>query len=157
MEVRETYETPEQVLEDMRRGYARFVEGVEEARSTGMMELFSNYLRGDGNPRVNQLVDAFAQVLGGWVEALAALLPGLAPEEADGYAVRALEQMLFYPKPADQRTEFTLLAFEGYAVPLVSLLTDGCRAEVAERYKKRTPPRRMMPNQKKLWRALTRH
>ena len=71
--------------------------------------------------------------------------------------VRALEQMLFYPKPADQRTEFTLLAFEGYAVPLVSLLTDGCRAEVAERYKKRTPPRRMMPNQKKLWRALTRH
>ena len=64
MEVRETYETPEQVLEDMRRGYARFVEGLEEARSTGMMELFSNYLRGDGNPRVNQLVDAFAQVLG---------------------------------------------------------------------------------------------
>ena len=157
MEVRETYETPEQVLEDMRRGYARFVEGLEEARSTGMMELFSNYLRGDGNPRVNQLVDAFAQVLGGWVEALAALLPGLAPEEAGGDAGRARGPMRFFTQPAAPRTELPLLAFEGYAVPLVGLLTDGCRAEVAERYKKRTPPRRMMPNQKKLWRALTRH
>ena len=157
MEVRETYETPEQVLEDMCSGYARFLEGLAEARSTGMMELFSNYLRGDGNPRLNQLVDTFAQRLGGWVKALTTLLSGLTPEEADHFAAQALEQMLFYPKPADQRTEFTLLAFEGYAVPLVSLLTDGCRAEVAERYKKRTPPRRMMPNQKKLWRALTRH
>ena len=87
MEVRETYETPEQVLEDMRRGYARFVEGLEEARSTGMMELFSNYLRGDGNPRVNQLVDAFAQVLGGWVEALAAFGQFLAASPWNAAAV----------------------------------------------------------------------
>ena len=157
MEVRETYETPEQVLEDMRRGYARFVEGLEEARSTGMMELFSNYLRGDGNPRLNQLVDTFAQRLGGWVKALTTLLSGLTPEEADHFAAQALEQMLFYPQPDDQRTAFSLLAFEGYAVPLVPYLTEKRRAEVAERYRKRTPPRRMMPNQKKLWRALTRH
>ena len=157
MEVRETYETPEQVLEDMRRGYARYVEGLEEARSTGMMELFSNYLRGDGNPRVNQLVDGFAKALGQWMDALSVLLAALPPEAADGFAAQVLELMLFYPQPADQHTAFSLLAFEGYAVPLVGLLTDGCRAEVAERYKKRTPPRRMMPNQKKLWRALTRH
>ena len=157
MEVRETYETPEQVLEDMRRGYARFVEGLEEARSTGMMELFSNYLRGDGNPRLNQLVDTFAQRLGGLVKALTTLLSGLTPEEADHFAAQALEQMLFYPQPDDQRTAFSLLAFEGYAVPLVPYLTEKRRAEVAERYRKRTPPRRMMPNQKKLWRALTRH
>ena len=157
MEVRETYETPEQVLEDMRRGYARFVEGLEEARSTGMMELFSNYLRGDGNPRLNQLVDTFAQRLGGWVKALTTLLSGLTPEEADHFAAQALEQMLFYPQPDDQRTAFSLLAFEGYAVPLVPYLTEKRRVEVAERYRKRTPPRRMMPNQKKLWRALTRH
>ena len=157
MEVRETYETPEQVLEDMRRGYARFAEGLEEARSTGMMELFSNYLRGDGNPRLNQLVDTFAQRLGGWVKALTTLLSGLTPEEADHFAAQALEQMLFYPQPDDQRTAFSLLAFEGYAVPLVPYLTEKRRAEVAERYRKRTPPRRMMPNQKKLWRALTRH
>lgn len=157
MEVRETYETPEQVLEDMRRGYARFVEGLEEARSAGMMELFSNYLRGDGNPRLNQLVDTFAQRLGGWVKALTTLLSGLTPEEADHFAAQALEQMLFYPQPDDQRTAFSLLAFEGYAVPLVPYLTEKRRAEVAERYRKRTPPRRMMPNQKKLWRALTRH
>ena len=157
MEVRETYETPEQVLEDMRRGYARFVEGLAEARSTGMMELFSNYLRGDGNPRLNQLVDTFAQRLGGWVKALTTLLSGLTPEEADHFAAQALEQMLFYPQPDDQRTAFSLLAFEGYAVPLVPYLTEKRRAEVAERYRKRTPPRRMMPNQKKLWRALARH
>ena len=157
MEVRETYETPEQVLEDMRRGYARYVEGLEEARSTGMMELFSNYLRGDGNPRVNQLVDGFAKALGQWMDALSVLLAALPPEAADGFAAQALELMLFYPQPADQHTAFSLLAFEGYAVPLVPYLTEKRRAEVAERYRKRTPPRRMMPNQKKLWRALTRH
>ena len=153
----ETYETPEQVLEDMRRGYARYVEGLAEARTTGVGERFSFYLQGMGNPKVNQLVDGFAKALGQWMDALSVLLAALPPEAADGFAAQALELMLFYPQPADQHTAFSLLAFEGYAVPLVGLLTDGCRAEVAERYKKRTPPRRMMPNQKKLWRALTRH
>ena len=104
MELQEAYETPEQVLEDMCSGYARFLEGLAEARSTGMMELFSNYLRGDGNPRLNQLVDTFAQRLGGWVKALPTLLSGLTPEEADHFAAQALEQMLFYPQPDDQRT-----------------------------------------------------
>ena len=157
MELQEAYETPEQVLEDMCSGYARFLEGLAEARSTGMMELFSNYLRGDGNPRLNQLVDTFAQRLGGWVKALTTLLSGLTPEEAYHFAAQALEQMLFYPQPDDQRTAFSLLAFEGYAVPLVPYLTEKRRAEVAERYRKRTPPRRMRPKQKKLWRALPRH
>ena len=111
-------------------------------------------------PALERLVEQFARLPGigsKSAQRLAFYVLSLPQEEADAFAVRALEQMLFYPKPADQRTEFTLLAFEGYAVPLVGLLTDGCRAEVAERYKKRTPPRRMMPNQKKLWRALTRH
>ena len=61
MEVQETYETPEQVLEAMRQGYARYVEGLAEARSTGVGERFSFYLQGTGNPKVNQLVDGFAQ------------------------------------------------------------------------------------------------
>ena len=79
------------------------------------------------------------------------------PEAADGFAAQVLELMLFYPQPADQHTAFSLLAFEGYAVPLVPHLAEKRRAEVAERYRKRNPPRRMLPNQKKLWRALTRH
>ena len=157
MELQEAYETPEQVLEDMCSGYARFLEGLAEARSTGMMELFSNYLRGDGNPRVNQLVDGFAKALGQWMDALSVLLAALPPEAADGFAAQVLELMLFYPQPADQHTAFSLLAFEGYAVPLVPDLAEKRRAEVAERYRKRNPPRRMLPNQKKLWRALTRH
>ena len=157
MELQEAYETPEQVLEDMCSGYARFLEGLAEARSTGMMELFSNYLRGDGNPRVNQLVDGFAKALGQWMDALSVLLAALPPEAADGFAAQVLELMLFYPQPADQHTAFSLLAFEGYAVPLVPHLAEKRRAEVAERYRKRNPPRRMLPNQKKLWRALTRH
>ena len=157
MEVQETYETPEQVLEAMRQGYARYVEGLAEARSTGVGERFSFYLQGVGNPKVNQLVDGFAQALGGWVDALAALLSALPPEEADGFAARALEQMLFYPRPADRGTEFSVMAFEGCAVPLVPHLAEKRRAEVTERYRKRNPPRRMLPNQKRLWRALTRH
>lgn len=155
MEVQETYETPEQVLEDMRRGYARYVEGLAEARSTDMGELFSNYLRGTGNPRVNRLVDEFSQVLSGWVDTLAALLSALPAEQGDAFALQALEQMLFYPRPEDQGTEFSLQAFEGYAIPLVPFLTEGRREETAARYRKHTPPRRMLPNQKKLWKALT--
>ena len=91
------------------------------------------------------------------MDALSVLLAALPPEAADGFAAQALELMLFYPQPADQHTAFSLLAFEGYAVPLVPHLTEKRRAEVAERYRKRNPPRRMLPNQKKLWRALTRH
>ena len=56
MEVQETYETPEQVLEAMRQGYARYMENLAEARSTGVGERFSFYLQGTGNPKVNQLV-----------------------------------------------------------------------------------------------------
>ena len=95
MELQEAYETPEQVLEDMCSGYARFLEGLAEARSTGMMELFSNYLRGDGHPRLTQLVDTFAQRLGGWVKALTTRLSGLTPEAAERFHSQALDPMRF--------------------------------------------------------------
>lgn len=64
MELQEAYETPEQVLEDMCSGYARFLEGLAEARSTGMMELFSNYLRG---MEILGLISWWTPLPRGWV------------------------------------------------------------------------------------------
>ena len=38
---------------------------------------------------------------------------------------------------------------------LLPLLAPARRAELAERYRALTPPRKMLPNQKKLWKALS--
>ena len=63
--------------------------------------------------------------------------------------------MLLYPRPKDGATEFSLAAFEGFAAPLLPLLAPARRAELAERYRALTPPQKMLPNQKKLWKALS--
>lgn len=147
-------QTPAQVLDALRSGYSRYLEGVAEARTASLGEAIGFFFRSQGNPRVNALMDAFGKTLEEWIDALAGLLPGCTPEEADEFAAQAVEQMLFYPRPDDQAIEFALLAFEGYAAPLIPFLASARRAEMAERYKKRTPPRRMLPNQKKLWKAL---
>ena len=46
------------------------------------------------------------------------------------------------------------MAFEGKGAALLPWLPAPVRAALADRYRLRTPPRRMLPNQKKLWRAL---
>ena len=43
----------------------------------------------------------------------------------------------------------------GFAAPLLPFLAPARRAELAERYRALTPPRKMLPNQKKLWKALS--
>ena len=148
-------QTPEGALEALQKGYARYRAELEDSRATALSEVVGNLFRSQGNPRVNQLVSAFAPALEEWGAGLAGLLAGCTPEEADGYAAQALEQMLFYPRPADQSVEFSLQAFEGYAAPLLPFLAQDRRAETALRYQRRNPPRRMLPNQRKLWKALS--
>ena len=75
--------------------------------------------------------------------------------DAEELAALALEQLLFYPKAGDSTLDFSQLAFEGRAQPLVAFLTPERRRSLAARYKKRTSPRMMMPNQKKLWEVLS--
>ena len=75
--------------------------------------------------------------------------------DAEELAALALEQLLFYPKAGDSTLDFSQMALEGRAQPLVAFLTPERRRSLAARYKKRTSPRMMMPNQKKLWEVLS--
>ena len=82
------------------------------------------------------------------------MLAGCPAEQADELAARALETILFYPLAGDNTLDFSQLAFEGRAHALLPFLTPDRKRALAARYKKRTPPRRMLPNQKKLWKEL---
>ena len=126
-------QTPVQALEALQNAYSRFLDALPEARRASLGEAIGFFLRSDGNPKLGSLVDAFAEEL----------------------PAQALELMLLYPRPKDGATEFSLAAFEGFAAPLLPFLAPARRAELAERYRALTPPRKMLPNQKKLWKALS--
>ena len=141
-------QTPVQALEALQDAYSRFLDALPEARRASLGEAIGFFLRSDGNPKLGSLVDAFAEELPVHVEALKT-------RQADRLATQALELMLLYPRPKDGATEFSLAAFEGFAAPLLPFLAPARRAELAERYRALTPPRKMLPNQKKLWKALS--
>lgn len=148
-------QTPVQALEALQNAYSRFLDALLEARRASLGEAIGFFLRSDGNPKLGSLVDAFAEELPVHVEALKTRLAACPAEEADRLATQALELMLLYPRPKDGATEFSLAAFEGFAAPLLPFLAPARRAELAERYRALTPPRKMLPNQKKLWKALS--
>ena len=148
-------QTPVQALEALQNAYSRFLDALPEARRASLGEAIGFFLRSDGNPKLGSLVDAFAEELPVHVEALKTRLAACPAEEADRLATQALELMLLYPRPKDGATEFSLAAFEGFAAPLLPFLAPARRAELAERYRALTPPRKMLPNQKKLWKALS--
>ncbi len=148
-------QTPVQALEALQNAYSRFLDALPEARRASLGEAIGFFLRSDGNPKLGSLVDAFAEELPVHVEALKTRLAACPAEEADRLAAQALELMLLYPRPKDGATEFSLAAFEGFAAPLLPFLAPARRAELAERYRALTPPRKMLPNQKKLWKALS--
>ena len=148
-------QTPVQALEALQNAYSRFLDALPEARRASLGEAIGFFLHSDGNPKLGSLVDAFAEELPVHVEALKTQLAACPAEEADRLAAQALELMLLYPRPKNGATEFSLAAFEGFAAPLLPLLAPARRAELAERYRALTPPRKMLPNQKKLWKALS--
>lgn len=152
--------TPEltvpQILEELEHCYAEFVERLEKSRAANSGEVMGFFFRVQGNPKVSLAVEDFNSALTGRVAALTELLAQCPAEQAGEWAAQALEVMLFYPVPANRSTAFSLAAFEGHALPLVPFLTPAGRQEAARRCAKRTPPRRMLPNQKKLWQALAR-
>lgn len=148
-------QTPVQALEALQNAYSRFLDALPEARRASLGEAIGFFLHSDDNPKLGSLVDAFAEELPVHVEALKTQLAACPAEEADRLAAQALELMLLYPRPKNGATEFSLAAFEGFAAPLLPLLAPARRAELAERYRALTPPRKMLPNQKKLWKALS--
>ena len=151
----ETAATPYQVLKDLEVCYQEYREALARARAVNVGESIGFFLRGQGNPRVGEALARFDPRITALVEALAGLLASCPPEQASELAALALEQLLFYPKAGDSTLDFSQMALEGRAQPLLAFLTPERRLSLAARYKKRTPPRMMMPNQKKLWEALS--
>lgn len=144
-----------QALDDLRACYGAFMEKLEKSRISSVGEAMGNLFRTQGNPRVSYAVEEFNDTVNSRVAALAALLESCPAEEARQFALSALEQILFYPPPADHTTAFSLAAFEGCALPLIPFLPPEQRQELGRRYARRTAPRHMLPNQKKVWTALT--
>ena len=152
----DTVLTPSEALKALEDCYDALLDALPDARRAedtrgALSNLFSGH---SYHPGLDALMDKYVPLLADHVAALAQAVQAQPGPEAQAAALRGLERLLFYPKPASPPEEFTLVAFEGYGLPLAPLLADQDRLDLAQRYAKKTPPRRMMPNQKKLWKLL---
>ena len=152
----DTVLTPSEALKALENCYDALLEALPDARQAedtrgALSNLFSGH---SYHPGLDALMDKYVPLLADHVAALAQAEQAQPGPEAQAAALRGLERLLFYPKPASPPEEFTLVAFEGYGLPLGPLLSTEARLDLAQRYAKKTPPRRMMPNQKKLWKLL---
>ena len=152
----DTVLTPSEALKALENCYDALLETLPDARQAedtrgALSNLFSGH---SYHPGLDALMDKYVPLLADHVAALAQAVQAQPGPEAQAAALRGLERLLFYPKPASPPEEFTLVAFEGYGLPLGPLLSTEARLDLAQRYAKKTPLRRMMPNQKKLWKLL---
>ena len=152
----DTVLTPSEALKALENCYEALLEALPDARQAedtrgALSNLFSGH---SYHPGLDALMDKYVPLLSDHVAALALAVQAQPGPEAQAAALRGLERLLFYPKPASPPEEFTLVAFEGNGLSLAPLLADQDRLDLAQRYAKKTPPRRMMPNQKKLWKLL---
>ena len=152
----DTVLTPSEALKALENCYDALLEALPDARQAedtrgALSNLFSGH---SYHPGLDALMDKYVPLLSDHVAALALAVQAQPGPEAQAAALRGLERLLFYPKPASPPEEFTLVAFEGNGLSLAPLLADQDRLDLAQRYAKKTPPRRMMPNQKKLWKLL---
>lgn len=143
-----------QAVEELRGCYEAFAEKLEACCAANVGEAMGFLFRAQGNPKVGYAVEEFNAVVTRRVADLAERLTLCPAEQAGRLAEQAMELMLFYPQPRNNTISFSLAAFEGHARPLVRFLPAQRRQELARRYARRTPPRRMLPNQNKLWQAL---
>ncbi|MCI7474653.1 MAG: hypothetical protein MSB10_13420 [Clostridiales bacterium] len=144
-----------QALEDLEACYQHFIDKLKKSKASSVGEVMGNFFRAQGNPRVSYAVEEFDAAMTERLTVLTGLLETCPAEEACRLAVQALELMLFYPVPTDHTVAFSLSAFEGRAMALLPFLSPDRQRELATRYARRTTPRQMLPNQKRLWKALS--
>lgn len=153
----DTVLTPSEALKALEDCYDALLEALPEAKQSEdpkgiLASMFSGH---SYHPGLDALMARYLPLLNGHVEALALAAQAHPGPETQAAALRGLERLLFYPKPASLAEGYTLLALEGCGLPLAPLLSPDDRKDLAQRYGKKTPPRQMMPNQKKLWKALS--
>ena len=148
--------TPSEALKALEDCYDELLAALPDARrAEDPRGVLSSFFSGHSyHPGLDAILHDYGSRLSGYVEALVLAVQSNPGPEAQAAALRGLERLLFYPKPASPPEEFTLVAFEGHGLPLAPLLAPDAQRDLARRYGKKTPPRRMMPNQKKLWKLL---
>lgn len=153
----DTVLTPSEALKALEDCYDALLEELPAARRSEdpkgiLASMFSGH---SYHPGLDALMARYLPLLNGHVETLVLAVQAHPGPEAQAAALRGLERLLFYPRPATMPETYTLLALEGCGLPLPPLLSPGDRLDLAQRYGKQTPPRQMMPNQKRLWKALS--
>ena len=148
--------SPDEILQALRDCYCGHMLKLEQAdavRSIG--EVFSGWLGGGGRRKQarSEALTAFHGEAGALVEALLDALTEY-PEQAERGAAGAMEIILFYPPKQGRAVDLALAAVEGLAEPLIPYLDREAAAELVQRYRRRTPPRMMLPNQKALFEKL---
>lgn len=147
--------SPEEALTGLRDCYSNHMDLLLEARTAGgLKESLLGWLGSGERKRARSAaLDAFYQEALGRVEGLQVLLDER-EEEAGDWAAQAIEVILFYPPKLGRDLDLALAAIEGLADPLLDYLPRETAAEIMARYRKRTPPRMMLPNQRKLFERL---
>lgn len=147
--------SPEELLEALRSCYCEHMLRFAEANEAGgwrenLLGWLGNGVRKKAR---SDALSAFYEEAHALVEALDFALEER-PEQAGRCAAGAMEIILFYPLKQGRALDLALAAIEGLAEPLVPWLEPAAAAEIIARYRKRTPPRMMLPNQKKLFTQL---
>ena len=147
--------SPDEAIQALRDCYCGNLLKLEQADAVrGLGDYLSGFLGGGRRRRsVDGALTAFHEEAGARIEDLCASLDAC-PEQAGRGAAAALEITLFYPPKQGKAVDLSLAAVEGLSMPLIAYLEQETAAGLAQRYRKRTPPRMMLPNQRALFERL---
>ncbi len=144
--------SPDEAVQALRDCYCGNMLKLEQAGEVhSLREYLSGWL-GGGRRRhdLEEALRAFHAEAEKLVETLCGALEDC-PEQAARGAAAALEIILFYPPKQGKALDLSLAAMEGLSLPLIPHLERETAAGMVQRYRKRTPPRMMLPNQRTLF------
>lgn len=147
--------SPDEAIQTLRDCYCGNMLKLEQADAVhSLREYLAGWLGGGHRRRsMEDALSVFHAEAEELVENLCAALDAC-PEQGARGAAAALEIILFYPPKQGKAVDLSLAAMEGLSMPLIPYLERETAAELAQRYRKRTPPRMMLPNQRALYQRL---
>lgn len=146
---------PAQAVCALERCYQEYVEGFRTLQAgVTVQDILAGWV-GTGKVKEQQsaLFEEYMEKGRGCVADLCAATEELAPCERSQWVEKAIETILFYEK-TDSDLIIMLIAMEALAEPLIPLLEKEAGKKLCDRYQKRTPRYRMLPNQSKLLKCM---
>lgn len=142
---------PEQTVCELESCYREYIGKFRTIQAGAtIQDSFAGWMGGGKiKEQQNTLLKEYIEKVCGLVAQLCAAAEEFAPGEISPWAERAAEIMLFYEEKNSDLV-LALIAMEALAEPLIPLLEKEARVTLCQRYQKRTPRHRMLPNQSKL-------